>query len=317
MPRLSKAELQEMEKRVNTSGYKKDPHDLRDFLYQNTLKYRSVAELRNIYLQLPSKVDHTAKMSPVKNQKRLGSCVGFAVTAMKEWQEQKEHLEELEAGKKYKRKEEHYDLSEAWVYWNSKKIDPWPGEEGTSIRYAMKVLNKIGVPTEKAWPYNDIDFGRPQSWATMVARWSLIKSYWRVTSLSELKTSLTKSPVPIGIGCYEEIFYVGSNGIIPYPANASMCYGGHAVCAVGYDDNKGLVKFKNSWSPYWGEKGYGYVDYNYIRDFMWDAWTSEDLSVTREMLRKSGDLFSLPSDYIINYIEPEIEELEIQERSDI
>ena len=311
MLKLSKEKLQEMKKRVDNSGYMRDPHDLRDFLYLNTLKYRSVAELRNIYLQLPSKVDYTAEMSPVKDQQQLGSCVGFAVTAMKEWQEQKEHLEELKSGKKYKRKEKHYDLSESWIYWNSKKIDPWPEEEGTSIRYAMKVLNKIGVPTEKAWPYDDINFSQPKSWTTMIARWSLIKSYWRITSLPELKTALIKTPVPIGIGCYEEIFYVGSDGVVSYPANPSICYYGHAVCAIGYNDNKGLVKFKNSWGPDWGEKGYGYVDYNYIRDFMWDAWTSEDLSVTKEMLRKSGDLFSLSSDYVIDNNEPEIEELEV------
>ena len=311
MLKLSKEKLQEMKKTVDNSGYMRDPHDLRDFLYLNTLKYRSVAELRNIYLQLPSKVDYTAEMSPVKDQQQLGSCVGFAVTAMKEWQEQKEHLEELKSGKKYKRKEKHYDLSESWIYWNSKKIDPWPEEEGTSIRYAMKVLNKIGVPTEKAWPYDDINFSQPKSWTTMIARWSLIKSYWRITSLPELKTALIKTPVPIGIGCYEEIFYVGSDGVVSYPANPSICYYGHAVCAIGYNDNKGLVKFKNSWGPDWGEKGYGYVDYNYIRDFMWDAWTSEDLSVTKEMLRKSGDLFSLSSDYVIDNNEPEIEELEV------
>ena len=283
MPKRFTAE--EIEHKINTSGYKKDPVDKRDYKYRDKIPFSSLDELRDTYLSFVPKVDHTLQMSPVKDQGQLGSCVGFAVTAMKEWQEQKEHIQELEAGKSYKRKEEHYDLSESWVYWNSKKIDPWPGEEGTSIRYAMKVLNKIGVPTEKAWPYDDVDFGEPKRWADMVAVWSLIQSYWSIANLYELKAALETSPVPIGIGCYREIFYVGSDGIIPYPADPSMCYGGHAVCAVGYDDNTNLVKFKNSWSRYWGEEGYGYISYDYVRDFMWDAWAAEDLRVTREMLK--------------------------------
>jgi hypothetical protein len=59
-------------------------------------------------------------------------------------------LKERKEGSKYKRKQSEYDLSESWIYWNCKKIDQWPDSEGTSIRAAMKVLNKLGVPSEKA-----------------------------------------------------------------------------------------------------------------------------------------------------------------------
>ena len=283
--------MQQIKQKLNTSGYIKDSSDARDFKYRNTFTYSSISELRDIFLGFSPKIDHSPEMSPVKDQGQLGSCVGFAVTAMKEWQEQREHEAEMIAGKTYKRKKEYYDLSEAWVYWNSKKIDPWPGEEGTSIRYAMKVLNKIGVPTEKAWPYDDVDFGDPAKWAAMIAKWSLIASYWRIESIYELKAALQKSPIPIGFPCFKEIFYVSSDGIIPYPSNPNEPYGGHAVCVVGYDDKTSLVKFKNSWSPWWGENGYGYLSYDYIRDFMWDAWASEDLSVTRDMLKGTRSLF--------------------------
>lgn len=233
--------------------------------------------------EIPAYVDWEYKMSPVKDQGSLGSCVGFSVTAMKEFQEQMEHEKEVAAGKKYVREEDNYDLSEAWVYWKAKKIDPWPGEEGTSIRYAMQVLQKIGVPCEKAYPYSDLYEGSPEIWAKMIAKWGLIGSYWRIETLSELKTALVDSPVTIGIPCFREIFYVGSDGIIPYPANPSEIYGGHAVCTVGYNDATGFVKFKNSWSPAWGKNGYGFLPYKYIEDFLWDAWTCKDLSVTKKI----------------------------------
>ena len=268
--------------------YKRDPDDVRDFKFSSM-----TPTIMEAVASLPSKVDHTSDMSPVKDQGQLGSCVGFAVSAMKECQERKEHLEEIAKGKRGRPKV--YDYSEAWIYWNAKQIDPWGVEdEGTSIRYAMQVLKKIGVPTEKGWPYkdvNDVDaIGEPAKWANMVARWALIDSYWRVENLDELKVALVDGPVPIGVPCFYEIFFVGSDGIVPYPANPDQYYGGHAICAVGYDDARQLVKFKNSWGRGWGENGYGYLPYTYVRDFLWDAWASQDLSVTKDMLKGTREL---------------------------
>lgn len=265
-------------------GYIRDPEDKRDY------KFSSIATgLSEGTLNFPLQVDHTPEMTPVKDQGQLGSCVSFAVSAMKEYQENKEQEEELAKGKRGKSKV--YDYSESWIYWNCKKIDPWPNEEGTSIRYAMKVLQKIGVPTEKAWPYVDVgDIGEPKNWADLIARWALIDSYWRIDNLEELKAALIEGPVPIGVPCFYEIFFVGSDGYVPYPANPNGIYGGHAICAVGYDDKKQLVKFKNSWGTSWGDNGYGYLPYSYINDFLWDAWTCKDTAVTREMLKGTREL---------------------------
>ena len=264
--------------------YKKDPRDDRDYIFR-TLR----PECDDPKLSLPSSYDHTKDMSPVKDQGQLGSCVGFAVAAMKEAQEKKEHEAELAKGKRGRKKE--YNYSEAWLYWNSKRLDPWPDEEGTSIRFAMQVLHRKGVPTEKAWPYKDVgDIGKPENWSKLVARWALIGSYWRIQTLTELKVALLDTPVPIGIPCFYEIFFVGSNGIVPYPANPRQIYGGHAVCAIAYDDTKKLIKFKNSWGKSWGDNGYGYLPYKYVEDFLWDAWVAKDIAVTNEMLQGTRTL---------------------------
>ena len=92
-------------------------------------------------------------------------------------------------------------------------------------------------------------------------------------------------PVVMGIPCFEEIFYVGSDGIVLYPANINECYGGHAVCCCGMDDSSQLIKFKNSWTSEWGDKGYGYISYKYFNDLAWDTWGSKDITVTKEMLK--------------------------------
>jgi len=269
-------------------NYKRDPDDERDF--KLTSNFTNLLEAEQ---ELPDKIDHTNGMSSVKDQGQLGSCVGFAVAAMKEWQEKHEHEEEIARGKRGRKKD--FDYSESWIYWNSKQLDPWGVlDEGTSIRYAMKVLQKIGVPTEKGWPYKDVNdlnaIGEPKSWAKMVARWALIESYWRIDTLTELRLALIDGPVPIGIPCFYEFFFVGTDGYVPYPANPSNMYGGHAVCAVGYNNKTKLIKFKNSWGTNWGAKGYGYLPYDYVDDYLWDAWASKDLSVTKDMLKGARDL---------------------------
>ena len=55
-----------------------------------------------------------------------------------------------------------------------------------------------------------------------------------------------------------------------FPGRSDRVKGGHAVVAVGYDDNrkigndKGGIKIRNSWGTGWGENGYGWLPYSYI-----------------------------------------------------
>jgi len=237
---------------------------------------------------VPLGIDYTSGMSSVKNQGGLGSCVAFATAAMKEWQEKKEHKLEVKEGKKDTRKDKGYNYSEAWIYWNCKKIDAWPNAEGTSIRDAMKVLHKIGVPTEKAWPYSDdkLNIGEPKRWASLVARWAQIGEYYRVDYAEDAKIALAQDgPFVMGIPCFYDFFFVKGDGTVPDPADGEKNYGGHAVCVVGYDDNRKLLKFKNSWSKFWGQGGYGYISYDYFDKYSWGSWACKDISVTREMLK--------------------------------
>lgn len=265
-------------------NYKQDNLDNRDFKIQQSNKLSES-------IQSNTHIDYSNQMSPVKNQGRLGSCVAFAVSSMKEWQEQQEHNKEVSLGKKDNRKKKYYDYSEQWIYYNCKKIDPWPNEEGTSLRYAMKVLNKIGVPCEKAWEYNDQIIGSPKSWAKMIALWALGGTYYRINGPEELIISLANNgPTAIGIICFQEIFNVGTNGIIRYPNRPNYQYGGHAICVTGYNPTTRLFKFKNSWGTSWGQYGYGYLPYRYIQNFMIDAWTIQDIQVTRDVLKERRSL---------------------------
>ena len=104
-------------------------------------------------------------------------------------------------------------------------------------------------------------------------------------------TGIILSEAAHELGCSTAtIGKVGNDGIVPYPSQPNNCYGGHAICATGFNDDKKLIKFKNSWGKGWGQNGYGYISYDYINDFMWDAWTCNDISVTRDMLKETKSL---------------------------
>ncbi len=267
-----------------------DPVDDRDY------KFSSIPDVNRIMKAaggLPNKHSWISEMSSVKYQGELGSCVAFAVCALKEWQEKIEHEAEVKDGKPDNRKDKEYNLSEQWVYWNCKKIDPWPGQEGTNFRSALKVLKRIGVPIEKAWPYKDdpVKIGEPQRWAHLIARWSTIDSYWKVDDDTRgIKRALIESPILLGMEVFEEMYETIVNGYIPMPAKPKEVWTNHAVLAVGFDDNNQTICIKNSWSKFWGQGGYGYLPYEYVDRYCWNAWMVKDISVTSDMLKGTRKL---------------------------
>ena len=79
-------------------------------------------------------------------------------------------------------------------------------------------------------------------------------------------------------------------GDIPYPCKEESTQWGHAVVAVGYDDNrvitnlscktetKGALLIRNSWGKTWGEDGYGWLPYEYVLNGLaLDFWSLLDM----------------------------------------
>lgn len=235
-------------------GCIRDKFDQRDYLMRAYLPI----------VKLPKKVDYTQKMSPVRDQQDEGVCVGFATACgMKEYQELLDY-------------EKLVELSPRFVYAEAKKIDGMPGLEGTTIRAAMQVLKKMGVCQEKFWPYRPHQKDKPKEGAVSDAKKFCIITYARILELNELRMALfTKGPIVLGVKVFEGMLKT-KTGIVPMPKKGERSLGGHAISACGYDDEKGLVKFKNSWGK-WGDKGYGYLPYAYIQRYMMDAWSSVDI----------------------------------------
>jgi C1A family cysteine protease len=243
---------------IYTLGCRKDPVDLRDIPMGLVLPA----------IRVPARIDYTSRMTPVRDQGDEGTCVAFAsVVGVKEYEDSKEFKKIV-------------SLSPRYVYSLCKEHDGSPDEEGTYPRVAMKMLLKYGVCPEALWPYKPHQTDDHKKSADARARVYRIKAYARLEAVQDMKRSLVvNGPFLAGVRVYESWFTkpVERTGLIPLPEKGEEIVGGHAVCVAGYDDARGLFKFKNSWSAKWAQKGYGFLPYAYMQRYCSDAWSATDL----------------------------------------
>lgn len=95
-----------------------------------------------------------------------------------------------------------------------------------------------------------------------------------------------KMPIIISVKQYnsiEESNFVGKdtwNGVI----ENDYSYGGHALCVIGYDDNKlgGAVQIINSWGTDWGSNGFFWIRYADFEKVVKGAYAMNGISQLNE-----------------------------------
>ncbi|HEX7501442.1 MAG TPA: C1 family peptidase [Polyangia bacterium] len=249
-------------KRASTSmhllGWIPDLPDHRDFLY---------AALRPAGVRLPTSVDLRPSMSPVENQGQLGSCTANALAGALEFLEMK-------SGQSF------VDLSRLFIYYNERAVEHTiSSDSGAMIRDGIKTLASLGVCPEKKWPYVISAFTKKPSAACYTdAKNHTISTYHRIASVGEMRACLAEGyPFVFGFSVYEtfESPAVARTGVLNMPKPRERQLGGHAVCAVGYDDKAKRLLVRNSWGPDWGMKGYFTMPYDYVANsnLSDDFWT--------------------------------------------
>jgi C1A family cysteine protease len=221
---------------------------------------------------LSPSVDLSTICTSIKDQGPLGSCTAFASVGC---------LELLL--KKFSDIKGDDILSERFTYYTTRvNILNWtPDDSGAYIRDAIKSLVKYGSCLEKTCPYNGDYSTKPTDDAYKEASNYQAITYARFDDgtspterkvlINSLKANLNLGfPIVCGFICYSNI-WTAVSGVIPQKNTTPI--GGHAIMIVGYDDNKQLFKFKNSWGTSWGDKGYGYLPYDYYYNGdMFDIW---------------------------------------------
>jgi C1A family cysteine protease len=166
---------------------------------------------------------------------------------------------------------------------------------GTSISDALEIMKTKGVPK-----FNDMNVSCPSSISLDVfnkAENYKIKDYAKLFDVYDIesikiqavKKSLSESkPVVIGMKCPTS--FNNAKGYWVPTEDASSDFGGHAMCVIGYDDNKygGAFEIQNSWGSWWGNDGYIWIKYD---DFQkWVKYAYELIDIPKKQNVNSNDL---------------------------
>jgi C1A family cysteine protease len=246
----------------------------------------------------PSKHYNNLKWCPpIEDQRALGSCTAQAGVGLLEY------FERRSFGK-------HIDASRLFLYKVTRNLLHWTGDTGAYCRTTMAAIAMFGVAIEEYWPYTDShpQFDEePTSFVYSMAQNFQGLVYHRLDGVqasipleTRIKIMIAFGwPLMFGFSCYQSLFdsQVGTTGEIPFPTPSESRIGGHAVVAVGYDDQKkiqnprvggqetkGAFLIRNSWGTNWGcippnapvgmTRGYGWLPYEYLEQGLASDWWS-------------------------------------------
>ncbi|BCS83059.1 putative peptidase C1-like protein [Cotonvirus japonicus] len=268
-------------------GYKKDIEDKRDILVKfsrdNVKKFKlthgtttksSVFDLRTI-VKLPQALSEI-------DQGTLGSCTANAIAFAYSFAEIKQENKNI------------FFPSRLFIYYNERLVEKTIDEDsGAQIRTGIKTINNYGVCDEHHWPYNPLKFKiKPPINAYEEAKTAKTVKYAKIDfstdknisdRIAHIKRALQSGfPVIFGFIVFDSFMSeeVAKTGIVKLPGTYEQEIGGHAVCAVGFDDNKNSFIVKNSWGAKWGLNGYFYIPYNYVadKDLASDFWIIQEVT---------------------------------------
>lgn len=192
---------------------------------------------------------------PILDQGYLGSCLANATYAL---------IYILSNGK--------INLSRLHLYMTTRAIDysSLTEDTGGTIRGSMKAISKYNLCNEKIWKYTINNFDKLPPLQAFTNTYK-IKNYEYTfvdQNLTSIKNTLfSGNPIVIGILVYSSFDSPNAinYGLIPMPnTKKEELYGGHALLLIGYHDESKTFKFQNSWGTSWGDKGFGYIPYDYV-----------------------------------------------------
>lgn len=250
-------------------NFRPSPADARDYVLTYSVHPKETT---------PVSVDLSSGCTSIKDQGTVGSCTAHAGVALFEYN-----------FRRFASDSRNDIFSERFTYYATRvNVAGWPAadDSGAYLRDTLKSLVQYGSCLEPTWPYltNGVcNYAQTPSTRAYqeglkyqaltyanIPTGSTLSS--RQSALTALKGVLQNGyPFIGGFTCYANL-YDGTGGNIPLPSGDVI--GGHAVCFVGYDDNKQAFKFKNSWTSAWGNNGFGYLPYQYLLNGdLTDLWT--------------------------------------------
>ncbi|MBN1902852.1 C1 family peptidase [Candidatus Sumerlaeota bacterium] len=235
---------------------------------------KDIARIPGIKGVLPSVVDHSALIPDVGNQGAANSCVCWA------------------AGYYYKTFQ---DTRELGGNPDDHAISPyflWDLGGGSFFEFAGELMMGTGAAYLDDYPSYRFGSGNLKSYVTggntnligykaffshsvYVYAGNYLASVYS-NSLSALKTWLASGDCfVIGIPVFNSFFNYKNGVYNPNPKTEPLV-GLHALCVVGYNDTYQAFLVVNSWGTGWGQSGYAWLSYDFVRRYVVEAWRFYD-----------------------------------------
>ena len=221
-------------------------HDEEDVEFLNSLPDESpVLAMLGTYREV--KVDPRKAMK-IENQGSVGSCQGHSLSSCVE-------LSYYIATGDLTRQ-----LSRAYGYYETQRIDSISGDRGSTISGGIKLATTRGIPREEFWKYSGrYDARRPNEWQAVETDAAIHKigQSYRMKSYDGVRTFLGSGQggISIGISWGREV----DRPIVNSFSGAGG--GGHAIALLGLSDRldtsgRPFIWMMNSWGANWGNGGW-------------------------------------------------------------
>ena len=243
-----------------------DPPSLRSIPYKAKLTSDS-------YKKMPASASLEKFCPTAGNQGNYGTCVAFATAYHLRTILHTKLQSEMAGGNMANINPNAGIFSPTFVYEQIKDKEDKDCQEGTNPVDAFDLLKRSGVAKLSTLPYNCGASIRNE--AKQEGLNFKITDYQILYTVNEtdddLKINATKKALSEGYPCMlgfvvAESFYSPKGGVWKEASTddgPTGKHGRHAMCIVGYDDNKhgGAFRVLNSWGTNWGDKGFIWIPY--------------------------------------------------------
>ena len=189
-------------------------------------------------------------------------------------------------------------FSPAYIYRNIRPDDP-ECQRGAQIHWALDLMRDSGavkmLDIERTIDFPRVDLSnyrdsRRYPIAGYVTLFSKNDKYKPGLVTRTVKKSLAEGK-PVIIGMNTPDSFMEAKDTWEPRENPGIFFGGHALCVVGYDDdrNGGAFEIINSWGRKWGNGGFIWVPYKVFVDFVMESYEMiENLAIYSDTVKFDG-----------------------------